>query len=163
VLARALLQRGLRARGTELKQVFRGLKTSLIAIGLLCAHSLGAASCTPAILHFLTVPAGSKRHGGWRQALPGYVPSVVTPKKPLLGLPAAFTRLLRDSGQPLYGWLAKSADRQAARFSGLQGPDSPPIHFILNHLRGSSRKKSPLETGLSLIAHRQTSRTTSGL
>ncbi|MCI0422793.1 MAG: hypothetical protein L0312_26830, partial [Acidobacteria bacterium] len=37
------------------------------------------------------------------------------------------------SGQPLYGWLAKSTDLRAARFSGRQGPNSAAIHFICNH------------------------------
>ena len=43
---------------------------------------------------------------------------------PLLGLPAALTRLPPESGQPFYGWLAQPANLWTARFSGLQGPNS---------------------------------------
>ncbi|MCI0621207.1 MAG: hypothetical protein L0387_05985 [Acidobacteria bacterium] len=68
------------------------------------------------------------------------------------GLLAAFTRLLPNSGQPLYGWLAQSADLPAARFSGLQAASSTSIHFTWNHLRSWLKpEESPLETGLGFI------------
>ena len=82
----------------------------------------------------------------WRQELPGYVPSAYNL---ILWLPAAFTRLLPNSGPPLYGWLAKSADLRAARFSGLQGPNSTPIRFIWNHLPPwLKREEKPVRNGL---------------
>ena len=52
--------------------------------------------------------------------------------QPLLWLRAAFTRLLPNSGQPLYGWLAEAANLLPARFSGLQDPNSTPIRFLGN-------------------------------
>ena len=86
----------------------------------------------------------------WKQALPGCVPSVVT-RTTLVCLPAAFTRLLPNSGQPLYGWLAKSVNLRPARFSGLEGPISTLIHFIWNHLPSWPKpEEKPVRNGLEV-------------
>jgi hypothetical protein len=77
------------------------------------------------------------------------VPSVVPPTASL-GLPAAFTRLLLNSGQPLDGWLAKVRRYPCSSLQQASGCEFNPFRFTIR-LRGWSLKKSPLETGLRLL------------
>ena len=70
----------------------------------------------------------------------------------MLWVPAAFTRLHSNSGQPLYGWLVVSFDLWAARFSGLQGLNSTPILFVWNHLPlWLKPEEKPVRNGLVSI------------